>query len=311
MVAAHGLGSVSLAQSVYVVCGEELVRRGLRGLLEANGFTVSGESASVRLAIQRIPALRPDLVIIDDDLPDGSGAGLCRTIAAADGAIRCVLMTGETDEAVLIASILAGAWGCLSQQDHNSEQLRLIRRAAHGYTAYSRRFQAGILAPIQASGMKVPDSRFRLLSRQEMKVAVGVGRGLSNRQIGQELFLAEKTVKNMVSSVLVKLNMARRTEVAVLVSGALESNGDAVHEYRRSPDKDLITAVTVALVICTSEDGVAPLPRSVLLVDALRLAAALAAARTPGGAALDTRRNDGGKLKAPRPRRQGHQIRRA
>ncbi|TQJ59815.1 DNA-binding NarL/FixJ family response regulator [Arthrobacter sp. SLBN-83] len=307
MVAAHGLGSVSLAQSVYVVCGEELVRRSLRELLEANGFSVSGESASVRQAIRRIPALRPDLVIIDDDLPDGSGVGLCRTIAAADDAIRCVLMTGETDEAVLIASILAGAWGCLSQQDHNSEQLRLIRRAALGYTAYSRRFQAGILAPIQASEMKVPDSRFGLLSRQEMKVAVGVGRGLSNRQIGQELFLAEKTVKNMVSSVLLKLDMARRTEVAVFVSGALENTENAVHEYRRSRDRDLIAEVTVALVICTSEDGVAPRPRSVLLMDAVRLDVALAAVRTHG-AGLDNRRNDGEKLKALRPRRQGRQI---
>ncbi|MFC4397985.1 response regulator transcription factor, partial [Arthrobacter sedimenti] len=84
MLAGHGLGAESLAQSVYVVCGEELVRRGLRGLLEDGGFSVSGESASVHQAIRRIPALRPDLVIIDDDLPDGSGAGLCRAIAAAD-----------------------------------------------------------------------------------------------------------------------------------------------------------------------------------------------------------------------------------
>ncbi|MBT2566939.1 response regulator transcription factor [Arthrobacter sp. ISL-85] len=278
MVTDHGLGGESLAQSVYVVSGEELVRRGLQGLLEANGFSVSGESASVRQAARRIPALRPDLVIIDDDLPDGSGSGLCRTIAAADPTVRCVLMTGETDETVLISAILAGAWGCLSQQDDNSEQLRLIRRAVHGYTAYSRRFQAGILAPIRANETNGPDLRFGMLSNQEMKVAVGVGRGLTNRQIGQEMCLAEKTVKSMVSSVLMKFDMARRTEVAVFVSGALENTEDLAREYRRSRDTGLIAEVTAALVICTSEAGSVRRSNSMRLLDAMRLADALAAA---------------------------------
>ncbi|WP_324642832.1 response regulator [Pseudarthrobacter sp. LT1] len=162
---------------MYVVTGEELVRRGLRRLLEVNGFSVAGESGSVRQAARRIPAVRPDLAIIDDDLPDGSGAGLCQSLVAADGTIRCVLMTGETDEAVLIGAILAGAWGCLSQQDDNEEQLRLIRRAIQGYTAYSRRFQTGILAPIQADGTNGPDGRLGMLSEQEMKVAGGLPGG--------------------------------------------------------------------------------------------------------------------------------------
>lgn len=265
--------------SVYVVTAEELVGQGLRGLLEDNGFDVAGESRSVRQAARRIPAVRPDLAIIDDVLPDGSGAGLCRTIAAADATIRCVLMTGETDEAVLIGAILAGAWGCLSQQDDNEEQLRLIRRAMHGYTAFSRRFQAGILAPIHADGTNGPDGRLGMLSKQELKVAIGIARGLTNGQIGQELFLAEKTVKNMVSSVLMKLHMARRTEVAVFVSGALENTGDLAQEYRRSRDPDLIAEVTAALVICTSEAGNTPPSGRMLLLDAMRLADALTVTR--------------------------------
>ena len=266
--------------SVYVVTGEELVGRGLRGLLWANGFSVAGESGSVRQAARRIPALRPDLTIIDDDLPDGSGAGLCRTIAAADATIRCVLMTGETDEAVLIGAILAGAWGCLSQQDDNEEQLRLIRRAINGYTAFSRRFQTGILAPIRADGTNGPDARLGMLSKQEMKVAAGVARGLTNSQIGQEMFLTEKTVKNMVSSVLMKFDMAHRTEVAIFVSGELEDTGDLAQEYRRSRDPDLIAEVTAALIICTSEAGSMPPSHSILLLDAMRLADALAVTRT-------------------------------
>ncbi|MDQ0768221.1 two-component system response regulator DevR [Pseudarthrobacter defluvii] len=273
-------GWASSSRSVYIVSGEELVRQGLRGLLEADGFSVSGESASVRQATRRIPALRPDLAIIDDDLPDGSGDGLCRTIAAADATIRCVLMTGETDEAVLIGAILAGAWGCLSQQDDNQELLRLIRRAMRGYTAYSRRFQTGILAPIQADGKNGPNGRFGMLSKQEMKVAVRVARGLTNSQIGQEMFLAEKTVKNMVSSVLMKFEMAHRTEVAIFVAGELEDTGDLAQEYRRSRDPELIAEVTAALVICTSEAGSAPPADSMLLLDAMRLSDALAAAGT-------------------------------
>lgn len=273
-----GLTSPSCG-SVYVVTAEGLVGQGLRGLLEVNGFDVAGESRSARQAARRIPALRPDLAIVDDDLPDGSGAGLCRTIAAADATVRCVLMTGETDEAVLIGAILAGAWGCLSQQDDNEEQLRLIRRAMHGYTAFSRRFQAGILAPIQADGTNGPDGRLGMLSKQELKVAIGIARGLTNGQIGQELFLAEKTVKNMVSSVLMKLHMARRTEVAVFVSGELENRGDLAQKYRRSRDPDLIAEVTAALVICTSEVGSTPPSNGMLLLDAMRIADALAVTR--------------------------------
>ncbi|MFC4398357.1 response regulator transcription factor, partial [Arthrobacter sedimenti] len=170
-----------------------------------------------------------------------------------------------------------------------------------------RRFQAGILAPIGTNEATRSDAMFGLLSKQEMKVAVGVGRGLSNGQIGQEMFLAEKTVKNMVSSVLVKLDMARRTEVAVFVSGALGNTEDSLYEYRRSRHTGLIAEVTVALVICTSEAGIARQSNSALLVDAVRLADALAAAaaRAPGAAWADTGRNDARKLKALRPRRQG------
>ncbi|MFP5311850.1 MAG: response regulator, partial [Actinomycetes bacterium] len=276
----HGLRLAPSTRNVYVVSGEEIIRRGLRSLLETNGYIVSGEADSVRRAAQRIPALRPDLVLIADDLPDGSGAGLCSGLAAADASIRCVLMTGETNEAVLIGAILAGAWGCLSQQDDNAEQLRLIGRAAHGYTAYSRRFQAGILTPIHGERTNGRDERFGMLSKQEVKVAVGLARGFTNGQIGQHMFLAEKTVKNMVSSVLTILDMARRTEVAVFVSGMLEQAEDPAREYRRNQNPKLIAEVTAALVRCTRETGSIPPANSMLVLNAARLANALAAART-------------------------------
>lgn len=167
-----------------------------------------------REAVRRIPALRPELVILDDDLPDGPGADVCRAIAAAEPGIRCVLMTGDSDEAVLIDSILAGAWGCRSKQDDSIEQLRLIRRVLAGHTADSARFHPELVAPFSLPGPQRPDEMLLTLTRQEMNAAIGLGKGLSNRQIGQEMFLAEKTVKKMVSTILMKLGMARRTQAA-------------------------------------------------------------------------------------------------
>lgn len=116
-----------IGRNVYVLNRDELVRRGLRHLLESNGFTVVGESGSADEAAGRIAALRADLVILDDEFSDGTGAGVCHTVAEADRSIRCLLLTGQPEETVLIDSILAGAWGCLSLDDDNTEQLRLIR----------------------------------------------------------------------------------------------------------------------------------------------------------------------------------------
>ena len=162
---------------MYLLDDHEVVRRGLRHLLESDGLSIAGESWSAREALRRIPALRPDLVILDDDLPDGSGAEVCRALAAAGSTTRCVLMTGDADEAVLIDAILAGAWGCLSKQDDSSEQLRLIRRALAGHTAYSGRFQPALLAPFPRLGPKRPEERLLKLTRQEMNAATGLGNG--------------------------------------------------------------------------------------------------------------------------------------
>ena len=138
-----------------------------------------------------------------DDLPDGSGAAVCCAVTRADLSIPCLLLTGEVDEAVLIESILAGVWGCLSKQDDSSEPLGLTRRVLAGYSAYSRRF---LPPPDRASspvcGLERPEDEFLSLSGREMSVAIGVGSGLSDRQISIELDLAETTVKNLVSSVL-------------------------------------------------------------------------------------------------------------
>ena len=268
-------------RGVYVLDDHEVVRRGLRHLLESDGLSIAGESGVAREAVRRIPALRPALVILDDDLPDGSGADVCRAIAAEDPAIRCLLMTGDADEAVLIDSILAGAWGCLSKQDGSSEQLRLIGRALAGHTAYSDRFQDALVTPLVRPGPQRLDERLLTLTRQEMNVAMGLGKGLTNRQISQEMGLAERTVKNLTSTVLRKLGMARRTEAAVFITKALNPSGDPVGGgYRFSPFPDLIGEVTAALMTCISESRTAPPTDELRATDARRLADALTATRT-------------------------------
>ena len=268
-------------RGVYLVDDHEVVRRGLRQLLGSDDLRIAGESGSARVAVRRIPALRPALVIVDDDLSDGSGAEVCRAIGAVDPIIRCVLMTDDSDEAVLIASILAGAWGCLSKQDVGSEQLRLIRRALAGYTAYSGRFQPALLAPSAPPGPQRLDKRLLTLTRQEMNAAIGLGRGLSNRQISQEMSLTEKTVKNLVSSVLTKLGMARRTQAAVLITKALNPSDDPPDgDYRSGLYPELIAEVTAALLNCTSESTTVPLTDEMRAGDAGRLADALTGART-------------------------------
>lgn len=268
-------------RGVYILDDHEIVRRGLRQLLGSDGLRIAGESGSARVAVRRIPALRPALVIVDDGLPDGSGAEVCRAIAAADPIIRCVLMTDHSDEAVLIDAILAGAWGCLSKQDDASEQLRLIRRALAGHTAYSGRFRPALLAPFAPSGPQRLDRRLLTLTRQEMNAAIGLGKGLSNRQISKEMSLAEKTVKNLVSSVLTKLGMARRTQAAVLITKALSPSDDpADGDYRSSLYPDLIAEVAAALLNCISESRALPPADELRAIDAGRLADALTATRT-------------------------------
>lgn len=273
-VAAHGGG-------IYLLDDHEVVQRGLRHLVESAGLVVAGESGSAREASRRIPALRPVLALLDDDLPDGSGAEVCRAVAAADPAIRCVLVTDTDDESVLIESILAGAWGCLSKLDDSGEQLRLISRVLAGHTAYSRRFYPAVLGPAQEASLRGAEEKLRTLSNRESVVALGLARGLSNRQIGQQMFIAEKTVKNMVSSILDKLGMARRTEVAVMVAGSVNrSLAAAGADYRSCGFPDLVSDVTAALWECVREEPSRPGTAGERTAAAARLAQTLDATKS-------------------------------
>jgi len=267
---------------VYLLDDHEIVRRGARYLVESAGLVVVGESGSAREASRRIPALRPALAILDDDLPDGSGAEVCRAVTTADPSIRCILMTASDDESVLIRSILVGAWGCLSKLDDSGEQLRLISRVLSGHAAYSRRFYPALMGPARDVHPGVDEMRLRDLSKRESTVALGIATGLSNRQIGQEMFIAEKTVKNMVSSILSKLGMARRTEVAVMVAGTLNRSRAVAADgadYRSCDSPDLVSDVTAALWECVSEEPSQSEATGARTAAAARLARSLAATK--------------------------------
>ncbi|WP_045731688.1 response regulator [Pseudarthrobacter chlorophenolicus] len=200
---------------MFILDDHELVRQGLKDLLEGEGFVVVGESGSAAEATRRIPALRPDISILDGRLPDGTGIEVCRDVRSLDPRLNCLILTSYDDEQAIRGAVLAGAAGYILKQIRSDDLLAGIRKAATGASL----FEPGVRERIVSGLARTPtDPRMEGLSAQEKKVLSLVGQGLTNRQIGDELFLAEKTVKNYVSSILSKLGFERRTQAAVFVT---------------------------------------------------------------------------------------------
>jgi DNA-binding NarL/FixJ family response regulator len=200
---------------VFILDDHELVRQGLKDLLEGEGFVVVGESGSAAEATRRIPALRPDISILDGRLPDGTGIEVCRDVRSLDPRLNCLILTSYDDEQAIRGAVLAGAAGYILKQIRSDDLLAGIRKASTGASL----FEPGVRERIVSGLARTPtDPRMEGLSAQEKKVLSLVGQGLTNRQIGEELFLAEKTVKNYVSSILAKLGFERRTQAAVFVT---------------------------------------------------------------------------------------------
>jgi DNA-binding NarL/FixJ family response regulator len=189
------------------------VRRGLQDLLESEGFVVVGMSGSAGEAARRIPALRPDVAILDARLPDGTGIEVCRDVHSVDATINCLILTSYDDEQALRGAVLAGASGYVLKEIGGSDLIGALRRAAKGESLFDAELKARIV-----QGLAEPehvDPRIAVLTRQERRVLEFIGEGLTNRQIGERMLLAEKTVKNYVSSLLAKLGFERRTQAAV------------------------------------------------------------------------------------------------
>ena len=202
---------------VFLLDDHEVVRRGLHDLLESEGdIEIVGESGSVREAIARIPALRPDVAVLDGRLPDGSGIDVCREVRSIDPSIKALILTSYDDDEALFAAILAGAAGYVLKQIAGNDLIDGVRRVAAGQSLLDPALTARVLERVR----KGPEEHQELaaLTEQERKILALIAEGLTNRQIGERLFLAEKTVKNYVSSILSKLGLERRTQAAVLAS---------------------------------------------------------------------------------------------
>jgi DNA-binding NarL/FixJ family response regulator len=202
---------------VFLLDDHEIVRRGVRELLEAeDGIEVVGEAESVERALARVPALRPDVAILDVRLPDGDGIELCRELRSMSGDIACLMLTSFSDDEALLQAVVAGASGYLLKQLRGTDIVDAVRRVARGESLLDP-----VLTERVTDRLRHPpeeDERLARLTGQERRILVLIADGLTNRQIGEEMHLAEKTVKNYVSNLLAKLGMERRTQAAVFAA---------------------------------------------------------------------------------------------
>ena len=209
--------STQPAIRVFLLDDHEVVRRGLADLigLEAD-MEVVGEAGSKADALIRIPAARPDVAIMDVRLPDGTGVEVCRDIRSTMPNVRCLMLTSYSDDEALFDAIMAGASGYALKEIRGNDLIDAIRQVAAGKSLLDPVATARVLERLRAGEQQ--DERLAALSEQERKILVLIGEGLTNRQIGEQLHLAEKTVKNYASSMLAKLGMERRTQAAALAA---------------------------------------------------------------------------------------------
>ena len=199
---------------IFLLDDHEVVRRGIAELLAAvPGFEIVGEAGSVEQALPRVLASRPDVAVLDARLPDGSGIDVCRDIRSALPSTYCLILTSYDDQDAVLSSVLAGASGYVLKEVRTSGLVDAIRQVALGRSLIDPAIIAQVMERVRAGSPN--DSRLAALTEREREVLDLIADGLTNRQIGEHLFLAEKTVKNYVSSLLGKLGMERRTQAAV------------------------------------------------------------------------------------------------
>jgi two-component system response regulator DevR len=200
---------------VFLLDDHEIVRRGIADLLASHDdVEIVGEAATVAEALERIPAARPDVAVLDARLPDGSGIEVCRHLGDTDPGVRCLILTSYDDDDAIFAAVLAGAAGYVLKQIRGSNLVDAVRRVAAGQSLLDAGVKERVLARIRDGAP--PDPRTASLTPQERRILDLITDGLTNRQIGEQLYLAEQTVKNNVSNLLGKLGMQRRTQAAVL-----------------------------------------------------------------------------------------------
>ncbi|CAN5489165.1 response regulator transcription factor [soil metagenome] len=199
---------------VFLLDDHEVVRRGIAELLSSQpGFEVVGEAGTAAEARSRIPAVMPDVAILDARLPDGSGIDVCRDIRSALPATYCLILTSYDDQDAVLAAVLAGASGYILKEVRAAGIVDAVRQVAMGRSLIDPKIVDQVMTRLRQGS--AGDNKLAALTEREREVLELIAEGLTNRQIGERLFLAEKTIKNYVSSLLAKLGMERRTQAAV------------------------------------------------------------------------------------------------
>ena len=199
---------------VFLLDDHEIVRRGIADLLTAAGdIDVVGEAGTAAEALGRIPAVHPHVAVLDGRLPDGSGIDVCRDIRSSLPSVRCLILTSYDDNDAIFAAVMAGASGYLLKEIRGTSLVDAIRQVAGGKSLLDPSVTERLLTRLREGSSE--DERLASLTEREREILNLIADGLTNRQIAERLFLAEKTVKNYVSGLLAKLGMERRTQAAV------------------------------------------------------------------------------------------------
>jgi len=214
---------------VFLLDDHEIVRRGVRDMLEAEGdIQVIGEAGTASAALARVPALRPDVAVLDVRLPDGDGVTVCREIRSRMPEVACLMLTSFADDDALMYAVMAGASGYVLKQIRGSDLVGAVRTVATGQSMLDPRAASQLMARLR--GQSARQDPLAGLTPQEKRILELIGEGLTNRQIGEQLFLAEKTVKNYISALFAKLGMERRTQAAAYAARVfVEHEGHGSH----------------------------------------------------------------------------------
>lgn len=205
---------VRMPIKVFLLDDHEIVRRGLRELLEATGdMEVVGEASTAEEALRRVPAVQPDVAVLDVRLPDGDGVEVCRDLRSRDPELKVLMLTSYADDEALFDSIMAGASGYVLKQIRGAELIDAITKVAAGQSLLDPSVTNRVLERLRHGGHE--DEKIASLTDQERRLLDLLAEGLTNREIAERMYLAEKTVKNYVSNLLAKMGMQRRTEAAV------------------------------------------------------------------------------------------------
>ena len=210
---------------VFLLDDHEIVRKGVRDLLEAEpDIVVVGEAGTAESALARIPALRPNVAVLDVRLPDGDGVSVCREIRSKMPEVACLMLTSFGDDEALFDAIMAGAAGYVLKQIRGTDLVGAVRTVASGQSLLDPQAASRVMARMREQASR--KDPLAGLTTQERKILELIGEGLTNRQIGERMFLAEKTVKNYVSALFAKLGMERRTQAAAYAARVFQDEDD-------------------------------------------------------------------------------------